>query len=151
MKHNSACFKILNDMIDCICHFQEEQNKQLFNKLFNQLRNILHKEYFTPFDREDIYMIAVKLDSLFNELLISKNNNHIFPLLLKINEIIRLFDTPEKNKFKNLFNTITEYQNISKSDILLNCFGNDISQINTLIKKCNEIVIQIEYTILKNS
>lgn len=96
-------------------------------------------------------MIAVKLDCLYK----SVQNINLFsafsPLTDKIKEIIRLFDTSEKNKFRNIFNKITEYNDIKKEELLLYVPDEQTQKIREIIEKCNETVIQIEYTILKNS
>lgn len=96
-------------------------------------------------------MIAIKLDCLYKTV----QNNNLFsaisPLTDKIKEIIRLFDTSEKNKFRNIFNKITEYHDITKEELLLYVSDEQTPKMREIIEKCNETVIQIEYTILKNS
>ncbi len=142
-------------MIDCICNFPDNRKIETFEKSYNQLRHILHKEYFTPFDREDIYMIAVCLDSLYNAVKKYGNNNQLFnrlsPFLNKIKEIINLFDKSDKNRFRNIFKSVTQYQNLNKEDSLLFISDKENLCMNELLDMCNRTVIQIEYTILKNS
>ncbi len=151
MKQKSNCFSLLIKMIDCIYNFSEKQSYDTFNKSYNQLQNILRKEYFTPFDREDIYMIAVRLDYLCKAVEYNKSVEIIKPLINKIKQIILMFQGSEKNKFRNIFNALSEYHNINTDEIILSVSGNNKKNIINLIEKCNETIIQIEYTILKNS
>ena len=146
MKQKSDCLSLLIELIDCI---SEKRRYETFRKSYNQLQNILRKEYFTPFDREDIYMISVKLDYLYKaytDNIFSENINH---LIYKIKNIIHLLQNSGKNKFRNIFTAITEYRNINTDEIILS--SKNKTEIINLIEICNETVIQIEYTILKNS
>lgn len=139
-------------MINSICNLPDTGH-DTFIQSFMQLRNILHKEYFLPFDREDIYKIAIKLSYLYNSLLPLnyKTISIVSPLLLKIREIINLFENAEKNKYKTLIKTITEYGNQDKANIILQISDADKKTIQHIIGICDDTVIQIEYTILKNS
>lgn len=146
MKQKSDCLSLLIELIDCI---SEKRSYEIFRKSYNQLQNILRKEYFTPFDREDIFMISVKLDYLYKaytDNIFSENINH---LIYKIKNIIHLLQNSGKNKFRNIFTAITEYRNINTDEIILS--SKNKTEIINFIEKCNETVIQIEYTILKNS
>lgn len=146
MKQKSDCLSLLIELIDCI---SEKRRYEIFRKSYNQLQNILRKEYFTPFDREDIYMISVKLNYLYKaytDNIFSENINH---LIYKIKNIIHLLQNSGKNKFRNIFTAITEYRNINTDEIILS--SKNKTEIINLIEICNETVIQIEYTILKNS
>lgn len=138
-------------MFDCILNITDVKKTDIFIKSFTHIRNALHKEYFTPFEREDIYMIAVYLDHLFNELSANNMISDIYPLLNKIKDIIFLFEASEKMKFKKIIDKITEYHNINKDELLLYVSDNKANTLKQLINRCNDIVIQIEYTILKNS
>lgn len=150
MKYKSDCFRLLNEMIECICSLKSEV---ILTNTFNQLRNILHKEYFTPFDREDIYMIAVCLKSLYYSVYKTDNKIliHISPYLNIIKEIISLFDYNEKNRFRNIFRSITDYYNMNKDELFLLVSDKEIQNIYDITAKCDKTIIQIEYTILKNS
>ena len=146
MKQKSDCLSLLIELIDCI---SEKRSYELFRKSYNHLQNILRKEYFTPFDREDIFMISVKLDNLFKAFNDNKTAELIMPLINKIKSIILLFQDSEKNKFRNIFNAISEYRKINTDQIIFSAKYKH--EIINLIEICNETVIQIEYTILKNS
>ena len=146
MKQKSDCLSILIELIDCI---SEKRSYEIFRKSYNQLQDILRKEYFTPFDREDIYMISVKLDYLYKAYTNNIFSENINPLIYKINNIIHLLQNSGKNKFRNIFTAITEYRNINTDEIILS--SKNKTEIINLIEICNETVIQIEYTILKNS
>lgn len=146
MKQKSDCLSILIELIDCI---SEKRSYEIFRKSYNQLQDILRKEYFTPFDREDIYMISVKLDYLYKAYTDNIFSENINPLIYKINNIIHLLQNSGKNKFRNIFTAITEYRNINTDEIILS--SKNKTEIINLIEICNETVIQIEYTILKNS
>ena len=145
MKQKNDCFTLLIEMLDCIC---ENKHYEVFDNAYNRLQNILRTEYFTPFDREDIYMISVKLDYLYKAVN-NTSTDTIKPLLNKIKSIILLFQNTEKNKFRNIFNSISEYRKFNTDELILS--ASNKTEITNLIKKCNETVIQIEYTILKNS
>ena len=146
MKQKSDCLSLLIELIDCI---SEKRSYEIFRKSYNQLQDILRKEYFTPFDREDIYMISVKLDYLYKAYTDNIFSENINPLIYKINNIIHLLQNSGKNKFRNIFTAITEYRNINTDEIILS--SKNKTEIINLIEICNETVIQIEYTILKNS
>lgn len=146
MKQKSDCLSLLIELIDCI---SEKRSYEIFRKSYNLLQNILRKEYFTPFDREDIYMISVKLDYLYKAYTDNIFSENINPLIYKINNIIHLLQNSGKNKFRNIFTAITEYRNINTDEIILS--SKNKTEIINLIEICNETVIQIEYTILKNS
>ena len=146
MKQKSDCLSILIELIDCI---SEKRSYEIFRKSYNHLQNILRKEYFTPFDREDIFMISVKLDYLYKAYTDNIFSENINPLIYKINNIIHLLQNSGKNKFRNIFTAITEYRNINTDEIILS--SKNKTEIINLIEICNETVIQIEYTILKNS
>ncbi len=137
-------------MTDCICNTSEDINTDKFKNSFEQLRKILQTEYFTPLDREDIYIIAIKLNNLYCTL-DNSSNIYISPLLNRIKEIISLLESKDKNKFRNIFNKITEYNNIPKEEIILHTSTDNTQKIRNIIERCDETVIQIEYTILKNS
>lgn len=148
MKNRNDCFTHLINMVDCILN---NTAPEAFNKSYNQLQIILRKEYFTPFDREDIYMIAVKLERLYKSLSGKKSTESIRTLISKINDIIQIFRLTEKNKFRKLFNALSEYRALNTDNIILSASANDKNTIINLIEKCNDVIIQIEYTILKNS
>ena len=148
----TECQPLIKNMINSICKLPDTKNDTFIHS-FTQLRNILHNEYFLPFDREDIYMIAIKLKSLYNSLLPLNNNSIsiVTPLLIKIRDIIDLLDNAEKNKYKLIFKAITEYNNQDRDTIKLLIPDIDNTTIHHIIDICDDTVIQIEYTILKNS
>ena len=147
----TECQPLIKNMINSICKLPDTKNDTFIHS-FTQLRNTLHNEYFLPFDREDIYMIAIKLKSLYNSLLHLNNNSIsiVTPLLIKIRDIIDLLDNAEKNKYKLIFKAITEYNNQDRDAVLLQIPDNN-NTIQHIINICDDTVIQIEYTILKNS
>lgn len=134
-------------MAECI-HNQNNAQKDFFYKTFFQLKDILHKEYFTPFDREDIYIIAVKLELLFRFISQYKLKADIVPITYQIKNIINMFNTSERKKYHNILNAIKQYNKLNKEELLLH---DDSQKINKFIILCDDTVTQIEYTILKNS
>ncbi|MBO5935097.1 MAG: hypothetical protein J6Q94_06375 [Clostridia bacterium] len=135
-----------------------------------EINECLEKDYFTPFEREDIFIISKKLDILNDYLyllfiFLSENNffsftkntinqiEHLSDLSTIIHEIFISLSVSQKNNLsKHIADAEIIHQNLIRQIYSENSKN---APVYHYIEKCtdtsNEIIQLIQYTLLKNS
>lgn len=156
MKYKTDYPKLLAEMMSCISEILNGNTDNKFTKLFSEIKTALHKDYFAPYEKEDIFMIAVKLDDLY---FTAANNSHsqninalTMPYIDTLSSIILLLNLKnEKTKNIEILKGIRQFYEINIADSLLRTTQAEETAVKDIIEKCKNTVIQIEYTIIKNS
>lgn len=166
----SYVYKILTSQ-----QFPAEKMFQKSKNIITEIKENLNKDYFTPFEREDIFIISRKLHNLneysyFIFKFLSDNRFFSSPknIIQQIGYLIKITETIHEI-FINLSATqkadsslyITEAETVQEelihhiydsinNDKTLN-YGTILHYIENCADTANEIIQMIQYTLLKNS
>lgn len=157
-------------------HSAFEKNAVTGKNIMQEIKLSLEKDFFAPFEREDIFIVGTKLNEL-------SESTKILSIILKQTDVFSITSDSEalveclKNITENVLNIViqlskypkqgdmTDYFN--KTEILIynfrkkffGCFDKDKKSLfNALLQiikecadKCKEINTLIQYTLIKNS
>lgn len=126
-----------------VLSFKENSNDA--ENIFNEIKTNLAKDYFTPFEREDIFIISLRLRDLYSNInLLCKYSaqseffgfpSYIVYLAEKLSAVV--------NSLSDIMNKLTEYP---KQDDLQSYF----TQTETLISELQKIYIDCLYRTKNN-
>ncbi len=153
-----------------------KDNSKDVENIFNEIKTNLAKDYFTPFEREDILIISIKLKDLYSDInLLCKYSaqsdffgfpSFIVSLAEKLTEAVnslsdiinKLSEYPKQGEMQSHFtNTETLLSQLQKThiDCLYRTKNNEYNHILYTAGRCsdicNETVQLLQYILIKNS
>lgn len=154
MKYKTDYPKILTEMMSCISESINEKSHNRFNILFNNLKTSLHNDYFAPFEKEDIFLLAVIIDELQSTVNKYRLDKKVFDITKQhfnaLTEIINLLNI-QNDKNNIIIKKINQFNKLNIDEATLTCSSQEKIAIEDIIDKCKKTVIHVEYTIIKNS
>lgn len=154
-------------------HSATEKNAVTGKNIFQRIRICLEKDFFTPFEREDIFIISSKLSELSENtqlLCVYSEQTDVFSITSDLRTLIeclnniaaliftiitRLSEYPKQGDLTVFFNKTEQYQYDFQKKFF-NCSAHTKNNALFLLadecaKNCKEITVLIQYTLIKNS
>ena len=142
-----------------------DKNPSTGNKIFREIKTSLEKDFFAPFEREDIFILSAKLNELSENthlLCLNANITDIFfqttiECLQNITALIRtiiikLAKYPKQDNLYDYFSNAEKLLHDYSKNCRFAANNNPLIQISAdcaLI--CKEIIFLIQYILIKNS
>ena len=151
-------------------HSVSDNNQSTGNKIFREIKASLEKDFFAPFEREDIFILSAKLNELSENtklLCIHSNKIDIFSVTSDLKAMTGCLRDIVDN-IRTIIIMLAKYPKHSdltdyfrKCEALLTDFRilavnkdkhNPLIQITEdCAENCKEIILLIQYTLIKNS